>query len=81
MALVVGLHFYPMATIFQRKIDYYLATWATLIALTGFYLSLKKKLPESDVMAFVGVGLGLATSAYGFYTILYGRSLLRRQNQ
>jgi len=81
MALVVGLHFYPMATIFKRKIDYYLATWATVIALTGFYLSLKKNLPESDVMAFVGVGLGLATSAYGFYTILYGRQLLRRQNQ
>jgi archaellum biogenesis protein FlaJ (TadC family) len=81
MALVVGLHFYPMATIFQRKIDYYLATWATLIALAGFYLSLKKNLPESDIRAFIGVGLGMATSAYGFYTIWYGRRLLQRQNQ
>ena len=27
IALIVGLHFYPMASIFKRKIDYFIATW------------------------------------------------------
>src|ERR1700761_7052807 len=27
MALVVGLHFFPLAKVFKRSFDYYLATW------------------------------------------------------
>jgi len=81
IALVVGLHFYPMAKIFGRKIDYYLATWATVISLAGIYMGLKKILPENDIMAFVAVGLALTTSAYGFYAIFYGRRLLRQPHQ
>jgi hypothetical protein len=75
IALVVGLHFYPMAKIFKRKIDYYLATWATLIAILGFVLSLNKTLTEPGVLAFVGVGIAIATSCYGLYMIYEGRRL------
>ncbi|MFI5162035.1 MAG: hypothetical protein ACHQHN_12210 [Sphingobacteriales bacterium] len=77
IALVVGLHFYPMAKIFRRKIDYYLATWATLIALLGFVLSLNKTLTEPGVLAFVGVGIAIATSGYGLYMIYEGRRLTK----
>jgi len=77
IALVVGLHFYPMAKIFKRKIDYYLATWATLIAALGIVLSLNKTLTEPGVLAFVGIGIAIATSCYGLYMIYEGRRLTK----
>jgi MFS family permease len=77
IALVVGLHFYPMAKIFKRKIDYWLATWATLIAVCGIIFALNKTLPSQDVLTFVGVGIALATSSYGIYMISEGNRLIK----
>ena len=53
IALIVGLHFYPMAKIFERKIDYYLATWVTLVAILGIVLVIGNK---SESMIFAAVG-------------------------
>ena len=69
VALVVGLHFYPLAKVFRRTIDYYLATWSTLIAILGFVFILNNTYNTQVVNAFVGVGLALATSCYGLYMI------------
>ena len=77
IALIVGLHFYPMAKIFKRKIDYWLATWATLIAVCGIVFTLNKTLPSNDVLTFVGVGIALATSSYGIYMISEGNRLIK----
>ncbi|MBD1386016.1 hypothetical protein IDJ75_12050 [Mucilaginibacter rigui] len=65
IALVVGLHFYPMGKIFKRTIDYYLATWSTIIAVCGIVFTLKKLMPANSILAFLGVGLAIATSCYG----------------
>jgi len=78
IALVVGLHFYPMAKIFKRKIDYYLATWTTLIAITGIVLSLNKTFTETQALAFVGIGTAVATSCYGIYMLNYATKLIRQ---
>jgi hypothetical protein len=78
IALVVGLHFYPIAKVFKRKIDYYLATWATLVAVLGILFSLNKTLTEPGVFAFVGIGIAIATSCYGIYMIYYGTRLVRQ---
>ncbi|WP_454801542.1 hypothetical protein [Mucilaginibacter phyllosphaerae] len=67
IALVVGLHFYPMGKIFKRTIDYYLATWSTLIAVCGIFFTLKKLMTANHILAFLGVGLAIATSCYGLY--------------
>ena len=75
IALVVGLHFYPMAKIFRRTIDYYLATWTTLIAICGIVLILRKVYPVKDVDAFVGIGTAVATSCYGTYMMIRGWKL------
>lgn len=72
IALVVGLHFYPMARLFKRTIDYYLATWSTLIAITGILLILEKVYSFETVDAFVGIGLAVATSCYGVYMVIRG---------
>jgi hypothetical protein len=79
IALVVGLHFYPMAKLFNRKIDYYLATWTCLIAITGIVLS-QRGATESTILSFVGIGVALATSTYGFFMIHSGYQYLSIQS-
>ena len=78
IALVVGLHFYPLGWLFQRTIDYYLATWATLVAVCAIVLTLNKSYNEQDMFAFTGAGIAIATSCYGLYMIRYGRRLVEK---
>ena len=72
MALVVGLHFYPLAKVFKRTIDYYLATWCIIIAILAIVFVLNKTFTESAGMAFVGIGIATATSCYGGYMVVRG---------
>ena len=73
LALVVGLHFYPMAKVFRRTIDYYIATWSTAIAVLAIIFVLNKTMTQSVAMVFVGIGIGIATSSYGFYMVISGK--------
>jgi len=76
IALVVGLHFFPLAKVFKRTVDYYLAGWATLIAIMAFVFTLNKTMPPNFVMAFVGIGIAIATSLYGFYMLVKGKEAI-----
>jgi len=75
IALVVGLHFFPLAKVFKRNIDYYFASYSTVIAILAIYLALNKTLNEPQIFAFTGIGIAFATVGYGIYMILSGRSL------
>ena len=76
IALIVGVHFYPMAKIFRRTIDYWLATWTTLSAL-GSILSIHYHwLDISTAFAFLGICVAIATSCYGFYIAHEGQRLI-----
>jgi len=75
IALVVGLHFYPLAWVFKRKLDYYLATWSTLVAVCSIVFTLNKIFSADDILAFVGIGLAIATSCYGLNMIYQGKRL------
>jgi hypothetical protein len=75
IALVVGLHFYPLARVFKRTLDYYLATWSTLIALLAIVFVLNKTMTENSAFVFVGIGLAIATSCYGIYMVITGRKI------
>ena len=75
IALVVGLHFYPMAKVFKRTIDYYLATWSTIVAILAILFSLNHTLSQSNILAFTGIGLAVATSSYGLHMAYRGREL------
>jgi hypothetical protein len=77
IALIVGLHFYPMARVFRRTIDLYLATWTTLVALAGI-VALAAGAPLDQVTGFVAVGAALATTAYGLYIAREAGGLIRR---
>lgn len=78
IALVVGLHFYPLAKVFKRTVDYYLASWTTIVALTGIGLILNKSYSATAVDAFVGVGTAVATSCYGVYMIYTAKRLTKK---
>jgi hypothetical protein len=78
IALVVGLHFYPMAKLFKRQLDYYLATWSTVIAILSIIFILNKTMTPNNVFAFLGMGLGIATASYGIYMIFNGRGMMRK---
>ncbi len=78
IALVVGLHFFPLAKVFKRTVDYYLASWSTLIALCGFAFTLYHVMPANYVTAFVGAGLALATTCYGVFMVKNGREFIKK---
>ncbi len=77
IALIVGLHFFPMARIFKRKIDYYLATWTCIVAISGIVMLIMKLATVSTLYVFVGIGVALATSGYGVYMLYIGRKFTK----
>ncbi|SDQ01271.1 hypothetical protein SAMN05428975_5684 [Mucilaginibacter sp. OK268] len=79
IALIVGLHFYPMAKVFNRTIDYYLATWTCLAALTGIILMAGHQYTQALDLTIMGIGVALATSAYGFYMLVSGYNLIKKR--
>ncbi|MEO8886586.1 MAG: hypothetical protein ABI367_11025 [Mucilaginibacter sp.] len=77
IALVVGLHFYPMGKIFKRTMDYYLATWSTAIAIGAMVLILKHVVLPIPVLAMLGIGMAISTSIYGLNMIRVGLGYLK----
>jgi len=80
IALIVGLHFYPMARVFRRTIDLYLATWTSLVGLGGIG-ALAAGSPKNLVTGLVAVGAALATTAYGVYISREAGRLIHRSRQ
>lgn len=77
IALIVGLHFYPMAWVFQRRLDVWLATWTSLVGVVGIVAVALDTGARDQVWAWVGVATALATATYGTYMVRYGNRLLR----
>lgn len=78
IALVVALHFFPLAKLLNRRVLYTVAIWGTVIAIAGILLSIKNILPVNGIMAFTGVGMAVATSGYGLYTLQSARNYISR---
>jgi len=81
IALIVGIHFYPMAKVFKRKIDYYLATFTCVWALVSVYLIYTGYLPQAIVLTILGIGVALVTSTYGVYMMMMGYKLTEERNR
>ena len=69
IATIVGLHFFPMSSIFQRKLDFYTASFATIVGLAGLLFTATKKNSSTDISIIVGIGIGIVTTFYGIYMI------------
>ena len=78
IALVVGLHFHPMARIFRRRVDVWLATWLCVVAVAGIVAVLATDLPVPDVWGAVAVGAASTTAVYGVYMVRLARGVLHR---
>ena len=81
IALIVGLHFYPMAKVFNRKIDYYLATWTCLVAISAIIMTAGHQYTQAFTLTTMGIGVALATSTYGFYMLVNGYNLIKNNNR
>jgi hypothetical protein len=76
VALIVGVHFIPMAKIFRRTVDYYIATWTCIVGLTGVYM-VSHGYPGASVNTMTGFGVGASTAAYGIYMIFAGYKIVK----
>lgn len=77
IAVIVGLHFYPMARVFRRRIDVGIATWTTLVGTAGVIAVLADGAAWPLVWSWVGAGAAVATLAYGIHMTRAARRLLR----
>lgn len=68
-ALIVGLHFFPLAKVFDRKFDYYIGSWTTLIALAGIVTTLQNIARQNLIDGVVCSACALSTTIYGFKMI------------
>ena len=78
LALIVGLHFFPLARIFKRKFDYFVAVWTSLVGLAGLALIIQKTLPTNTAIAIVAIGCALATAANGLRAVINGNRIIGR---
>jgi hypothetical protein len=79
IALIVGLHFYPMAKLFNRKIDYFLASWTTILSLISIYFVFRGNYALPSIFSFLGIGVALATSAYGINMLIVGYQISEKK--
>jgi MFS family permease len=75
-ALIVGLHFFPLAKIFERKFDFYTGTWTCLISVLGFFLIQQKITTENIGNSIVSLGCAFSTISYGIRMINEGQKIL-----
>jgi hypothetical protein len=78
LALIVGLHFFPLARIFKGTFDYYVAAWTTLAGLAGLALIIERALPANTAIAIVAIGCALATAANGVRAVINGNRIIGR---
>lgn len=76
MALIVGLHFIPLANVFDRKFHYYIGIWTTSAAIVALILIMKSSLDYTRVNAFLCVACAVSTTVCGLHMIGNGKKLL-----
>ena len=79
MALIVGLHFVPLAKIFNRRLDYYIGGWTILVAVVGLLIISRNIDEYTSVNAFVCAGCAISTSLYGFQKIRQAKVYVKQQ--
>lgn len=79
-ALIVGLHFFPLARVFKRTFDYYIATWTCLLAILGFYLITQKTVNPYLANVIVSLGCAVSTICYGIKMIFEAGRVLSLTN-
>jgi hypothetical protein len=74
-ALIVGLHFIPLAKVFERKFYYYIGVWTILAAITGIALIFQKTFDYQIINAFVCTCCAVSTVLCGLKIINDGNKI------
>ncbi|AND79761.1 hypothetical protein [Streptococcus pantholopis] len=69
VTLIIGLHFIPQAKIMNRTIDYFVAPFPILSALSAIYLAFVSDMRWYVLWSVAGIGGACATLIYGFYLL------------
>jgi hypothetical protein len=77
-ALIVGLHFIPLAKVFERKFDYYIGTWTTITAVLGIIFTLQAAFNQNLINAFVCTACAVSTTLYGTKMIFDANTIVRQ---
>lgn len=86
IVLIVGLHFYPFARIFNRRVDYWIGSWTCLVALVALFAFSRTPITSGGITINMqwlvcGLGAAIATWAYSVYGFLAGRRMLQYNKQ
>ncbi len=80
-ALIVGLHFFPLARLFKQTFYYYIGIYITLVALAGIGLTYGSTVwPAWLITAGVALGCALGTSLNGVRIVLRANRLIQDDN-
>lgn len=77
LALIVGLHFIPLAKVFKRKFDYYVGTWTIFVSVIGLFLILTTKVNYKLTNAFVSMACAMSTTLYGLNMISQAKTIIK----
>ena len=61
LALIIGLHFFPLSKIFGSKLHLYIGCYTTSIALTGVVLTYFETMPVTYISTFVCICCSFST--------------------
>jgi len=78
IALIVGLHFIPLAKVFNRKFDYYIGIWTIAIAIIGIILITGNLYDYRMINAFVCLCCAISTTEYGLKKVRDGNLFLKK---
>jgi hypothetical protein len=76
-ALIVGLHFFPLAMLFKRRFYYVIAVWVCMLAILGFVLTYKS-LEVNIVTSIIAIGCALATTVNGIRMVMIGEAIMNQ---
>jgi hypothetical protein len=76
IAMIVGVHFIPLAWVFRRTVDFYVAGWFICAAGAGILTIASAAMPVALVWTLVSIAAAAGTSFYGFYMIGVKRAIL-----
>jgi hypothetical protein len=79
-ALIAGLHFIPLAKVIKLKSYYLLGVWICILAIIGYLLLVRGKLPDAASKALIGYGCAAGAVADGTWIIGLTMRTLRKQH-
>ena len=77
VALIIGIHFLPLAAVFSRRIDFALAPLAIVFAIVGLVLAAQPDISWQLVYGVTGIGSAITTGIYATYILRGYRTMCR----